>query len=57
MNKHQDLKCFFRLHKYEVYKEEELKDIRGNVIGKVIINRCTNCGRLKTYNISLINNN
>lgn len=47
MSKFQDLKCLFRLHKYEVYKEEELKDVRGDIIGKVIINRCINCGKIK----------
>ena len=35
MNKLQDLKCFLHLHKYEIYKEEECKDARGNVIGKI----------------------
>lgn len=46
MNKHQDLKCFFRLHKNEVLKEEILTDTRNNAIGKVIISRCANCGKI-----------
>ena len=34
----QNIWCkFFGLHKYEVYKEEELTDLKGNVIGKVIL--------------------
>lgn len=52
----QDLKCFFRLHKYEVLKEEELKDYRGDVIGKVIISRCANCGKIKATKIKIIEN-
>ncbi len=52
----QDLKCFFGLHKYEVLKEEELKDYRGDVIGKVIISRCANCGKIKATKIKIIEN-
>ena len=40
------LRCKLGLHKYEVYKEEELTDLKGNVIGKVIITRCSNCGKI-----------
>lgn len=52
----QDLKCFFRLHKYEVFKEEELKDYRGDIIGKVIISRCANCGKIKSIKIKTVEN-
>lgn len=46
-NMNQNIWCkFFGLHKYEVYKEEELTDLKGNVIGKVIITRCSNCGKI-----------
>ena len=45
------LTCAFRLHQFEVYKEDKLSDVRGNIIGKVIINRCINCGRIKSYKI------
>lgn len=48
MEKHQDFKCLIGLHKREVYKEEDITNIRGEKIGKVIISRCTNCGKLKT---------
>lgn len=47
-------KCIFGFHKYEVYKEELLMDLRGNIIGKVIINRCVNCGKIKTYNVFMV---
>lgn len=56
MNKLQDLKCLFKLHKYEVYKEEEYKDVRGNIIGKIIINRCSNCGKIKSIIIETVKN-
>lgn len=42
---------FFNIHKYEVLKEEELKDAHGILIGKVIISRCTNCGKIKFIRI------
>ena len=35
---------FFNIHKYEVLKEEELKNSYGILIGKIIISRCNNCG-------------
>ena len=48
----QNIWCkFFGLHKYEVYKEEQLIDLKGNVIGKVIINRCNNCGKIRKVEI------
>ena len=42
---------FFGIHKYEVLKEEELREAHGNVVGKVIIYRCTNCGKIKFIKI------
>lgn len=42
---------FFNIHKYEVLKEEELKDAHGILIGKVIVSRCTNCGKIKFIRI------
>lgn len=36
----------FRLHKYEIIKEEDFTDMKGNVIGKVYISRCTHCGKI-----------
>lgn len=38
---------FLNLHKYEIIKEEPMRDRKSNVIGKVIISRCTNCGKLR----------
>lgn len=42
---------FLNLHKYEIIKEEKKTDKKGNVIGKVIISRCTNCGKIKSNTI------
>lgn len=39
------------LHKYEIIKEEKKTDPKGNVIGLVIISRCTNCGKIKSKTI------
>lgn len=43
-------KCF-NLHKYEIIKEEDKTDRKGNVIGKIIISKCSNCGRIKATTI------
>lgn len=44
----QNIWCrFLRLHKYEVMKEENLTDRHGNIVGTVIISRCSNCGKIK----------
>ena len=51
-----DIKCFVGLHKYEVYKEKDIKNPYGTVIGTSIISRCSNCGRIKE-NIVYTDNN
>ena len=44
----QNIWCkFFNLHKYEIIKEENKLDPKGNVIGNILISRCTNCGKLR----------
>ena len=42
---------FLNLHKYEILKEEELRDTHGTLVGKVIVSRCTNCGKIKSVRI------
>lgn len=42
---------FFGLHKFEVFKQDKKTDPKGNVIGLVIISRCTNCGKIKSKTI------
>lgn len=42
---------FLKLHKYEVMKEENLTDRHGNIVGIVIISRCSNCGNIKQTTI------
>lgn len=51
----EDLKCLIGLHRYEIIETLEYLDIRGNNIGKVIISRCKNCGKLKHYKVLTIN--
>lgn len=51
----EDIKCLIRLHHYEIIETLDYRDVRGNVIGKVIISRCKNCGKLKQYKILTIN--
>ena len=36
---------------FTVLKEEELKDAHGILVGKVIVSRCTNCGKIKAVRI------
>lgn len=51
----QDFKCFIGLHKYEQTKEEDVK-LAGTdvVVGKAIISKCKNCGKIKVDIIDLI---
>ena len=50
----QDLKCMLGSHKFEVYKEEDIK-LAGTemVVAKTIISRCSNCGKIKVEEIPL----
>lgn len=41
----------FNLHKYEVIKEETLTNKHGDVIGLVIISKCSNCGKIKSKTV------
>ena len=50
----QDLKCMLGSHKYEIYKEEDIT-LAGTekVVGKAIISRCNNCGKIRVQEVSL----
>ena len=56
MTKIDSIKCKFGIHKYEVYKEEEYTDMRGNVIGKIIISRCNICGKIHVDKVRTVEN-
>lgn len=56
MNKIDSIKCKLGIHKYEVYKEEELTDIRKDVIGNVIISRCSVCGKIHVDKVRTVEN-
>lgn len=48
----QNIWCrFLGLHKYEILKEENLNNKRGDIIGIVIISKCSNCGKIKQTTI------
>lgn len=51
----QDLKCMLGSHKYEIYKEENIK-LAGTeiIVAKTIISRCSCCGKIKSEEIPLI---
>lgn len=51
----QTIKCALHLHEYEVYKEEPITNVKEEVIGKFIINRCKHCGKITQ--IKVITNN
>lgn len=45
----QSILCrFLGLHTYEIYKEEDFLDKKGNIIGKTIVSRCNICGKIKS---------
>lgn len=46
LNSQSKWKCLIGLHQYKIHKEEYLTDVRGNIIGKIIINRCVHCGKI-----------
>ena len=50
----QDFKCFMGSHKFEVYKEEDIK-LAGTdiIVAKAIISRCSNCGKIKIEEVRL----
>lgn len=56
MSKYSSIKCFFRLHQFEVYKELELTNVRKDVIGTVIVSRCAHCGKIKSTEVCTVNN-
>ena len=46
-------KCCIGLHKYEVIKEVEVKDVdTDTVVGINIVSRCTECGKINSTFIS-----
>lgn len=46
------IKCALGLHSYEVLKEEPLMLAGTNIeIGRVIVSRCVDCGRIKSVQI------
>lgn len=53
MYKIDSVKCKFGLHKYEVYKEEDVLDERKKICSKAIISRCADCGNIKVTYVSL----
>lgn len=54
----QDLKCMLGSHKYEIVSEEPVK-LAGTdiVVGKAIISRCTNCGKIDVEEVKLTSYN
>jgi len=42
----QDFKCAIGMHKFEIYKEQSVKNVREEEVGIAIINRCSNCGKI-----------
>lgn len=45
-----DIKCKLGFHKYEVIREENVTNTAGDfVMGKVYVQQCKHCGKLKHY--------
>lgn len=51
----QNTRCAFGLHKSDVYKQEDIKDVYGHVIGIAIITRCNNCGKICVKYVYTVN--
>lgn len=49
------LMCALRLHELEIHKEEPIVNIKDEVIGTMIINRCKHCGKIKLKKVILSN--
>lgn len=49
--------CWLGLHSSVIHKEVDLVDIKNSVIGLVIINRCTNCGKISDKKIRTVEPN
>lgn len=46
-------KCFIGLHKYEVFKEVDVKDgDTYTLVGINIVSRCTECGKINSTFVS-----
>lgn len=50
----QGIKCALGRHQYEVYKEEDVKNVWGVVVKKAIISRCTHCGKTDVIYVTMI---
>lgn len=46
-------KCFLGQHKYEIYEEITLTTKTDVAVGKVIISRCKDCGKINKDYIDL----
>lgn len=50
----QSIKCALRLHNYDVFKEEDVINVRKEIVAKVIISRCKHCGKIKHNTIPVV---
>lgn len=46
--------CWIGLHSYQIHKEIALTNISNSNVGLVIINRCTNCGKISHSKIRTV---
>ena len=49
----QDTKCAFGLHKFEIIEEHDIKDYNGDSVLRVLVSRCTNCGKIHSDYIDM----
>ena len=50
------IKCKLGCHEYEVYKEQEVKNVYDKPIGTAIVSRCKYCGDIVIDVIPIIQN-
>lgn len=41
----------FGFHNYEIIETQDLTDVRNNIVGKVYLQRCVYCGKLKSFKL------
>jgi hypothetical protein len=54
----QSIKCRFGFHHFEIYDESQVLSCDGKqIVGRVIVNRCKDCGRLHNHYVPTIDIN
>lgn len=50
------IKCIIGAHEYELFEKQNVKNVRGEVLSVVYINRCKHCGKINTKIVNVSSN-